>query len=216
MKSFTVIGMGLFGTQMAMELFNAGYQVLAVDKKMDRIEDIADHVSRAVCLDAKDREAMMEAGVNHYDTAIVSTTEDLSATILIAMNLKSMGISKIICKAKNHIDESILETIGEIEIIIPENVAAEKICQKIIHPGVVEYTKLSDQYDIVEIPIPRAWAGHTIADLDVRAKFGVNIIAIRSGEIMNVNLNPHTPLCAGDTMTIIVGKKQLEKLLQRL
>lgn len=214
MKSFVIIGVGLFGSQMAMELFDAGYQVLAIDKNMDKIEEIADHVSRAVCLNAKDREALLEVGVEHYDTAIVSTTEDLSAEILITMNLKSLGIPKIICKVKNDADKAVLETIGGVEIIIPERIAAKNISRKIIYPNIIEYTKLRDQYDIVEIPIPQAWVGHSIIELNIRAKYGVNIIALRTKDGMNVNIDPNAKLCAEDTITIIADKKNLKKLLQ--
>ena len=112
MKSFAIIGLGLFGTQLAMDLYNEGHNVLAIDMDEEVTESVADHVSKAGCLDAKKREPLMQLGLNRYDSVIVCTSQDLATSVIITMNLRALQVPKIICKVRNDTDREVLETLG--------------------------------------------------------------------------------------------------------
>lgn len=114
MKSFAIIGLGLFGTQLARDLYDAGHSVLAIDSDSERVENIADYVTQAVSLDAKNRELLLQVGIQKYDCVVMSITSDLATSVLITMNLKALGVPQIICKVQNETDQEILETLGKL------------------------------------------------------------------------------------------------------
>ena len=132
MKSFAIIGLGLFGSQLAMDLFNEGHNVLVIDNDENIIEKIADRVSKAVTVDAKNREALSQLGIQKYDCVIVCTSNDLATSVIITMNLKALKVQKIICKVRDETDKEVLETLGASMCIVPEHVAAMKL-SSILH-----------------------------------------------------------------------------------
>lgn len=212
MKSFAIIGLGLFGSHLSKELFNVGHNVLAIDSNENLVEDIADYVTRAVCMDAKNRAALAKLGINRYDSVIVSVSGDLATSVLITMNLKALNVSNIICKVQNDADKEVLETLGASFCIVPEQIAANKLAKKLTGRNVIDFTQLSDAHGILEISVPKCWIGKSIKDLNVRSKYSVNIIGIRSEGKLKVDFDPSFPFGERDELIIIGSNSSLERI----
>ena len=184
MKSYVVIGLGRFGTEMAVRLYNCGEEVLVIDTDEQLVDKIADRVTRAVCADARDRDVLERLGAGNFDCAIVAVGSDLAASALITMNLKSLEVPSVICKAHDDTYREILERLGADRVIIPEREMAAKLALGLTSSGVMEYIELSREVGIVELQPPARWIGQTIRNLELRKRYGVNVIAVREqGEI---------------------------------
>lgn len=212
MKSYAVIGLGLFGSQVAMDLFEQGKDVMAIDMNPELVEEYANRVSRAVVADAKKRDVLKQLGVDQCDCAIVAMTSDLATSVLVTMNLKALGIGEIICKAQNETDMEVLETLGATQVIIPEKIAATRLCRKMCHPNVLEYIEVSEEFGIVEIQVPKHWLGHNIIELNVRAKYGINIIAIKQKGKMIFSFDAKYNLQEEDILILLGDSKALKKI----
>lgn len=212
MKSYVVIGLGLFGLQTALELYELGNNVLAIDLNEELINEYANMVSRAVIADAKKREILKQLGVDKYDCAIVATTSDLATSVLITMNLKALGIKEIICKAQNETDMEVLETLGATKVIIPEKIAADRLCKRLGKPNVLEYIEVSDKCGLIELDVPKSWIGKSVIDLNIRSKYGVNIIGIKRNDEIEVSFDPTSPMLTSDILVLIGDNDALNKI----
>ncbi len=215
MKSYAVIGLGRFGTQVALELCRQGCEVLAMDVSSDLVAQISNDVTHAVVADSQDKEVLRALGVGEMDCAIVAIGSDLSASVLATMNLKELGVPQIICKAHNDTHRRVLEKLGADRVLIPEYEQAFRLARSLSAPNVLDYIELSDEYGIVEVPVPASWAGKNLRELNVRAKLGVNILAFRRGNKMNVSPAADFAIEAGD-VAVVLGDSQALKKVQKL
>lgn len=179
MKTFVVIGLGRFGSAVASELCTLGHEVLAIDESEEHVQHIADQVTHAATGDARDPAVLKALGVGNYDCAVVAVGDDIGSSTLITLNLKELGIKKVVCKAQSHVHRRVLEKIGADRVIFPEYEMALKVAQGLSSSNVLNFIELSDTYGILELEIPRGWVGQTLADLNVRARHKVNVIAVR-------------------------------------
>lgn len=212
MKSFAIIGLGLFGTHLAKTLFNDGNNVLVIDQNEKVVEQIADEVTRAVIMDAKDRKALSQLGISKYDCVIVAVSGDLATSVLVTMNLKALNVPKIICKVQNTTDKEVLETLGASLCIIPEHIGATKLAKTLEDKNVLDYIQLSDNHSIIEFSTPASWVGHSIIELGIRSKYSVNIISIKNNGIIHVDFNPADLLTENDELVIIGKNADLDRL----
>ena len=178
MKTYVVIGLGRFGTAVATELCRLGHEVLAIDGSEDRIQNIADQVTHAVAGDARDPAVLRALGVRNYDCAIVAAANDVGSSALVTMNLKELGVKKVICKAQSHVHWKVLQKIGADMVVFPEYEMGMKLAQNLSSSNILNFIELSEDYGIVELAAPKSWQGRSIRDLNVRAKYKVNIIAV--------------------------------------
>ena len=212
MKSYVVIGLGRFGSEMALKLYECGEDVLAIDSDENIIDKLADRVTKAVAADARDLDVLRKLGVEDFDRAVVAVGSDLAASALITMNLKTLGVPFIICKAHDDTYREILEKLGADRVIIPEREMADKLANGLTTAGVMEYIELSSEYGIVEITPPAEWLGKTIRALELRSRYGANVIAVRRGEDLRIPPEIDTPL-EDDFILVILGSyKVIEKL----
>ena len=203
MYSYVVIGLGRFGAEMALKLYNCGEDVLAIDTNDTTIDKIADRVTRAVVADARDVDTLRKLGVGNFDRAVVAVGSDLAASALITMNLKTLGVPYIICKAHDDTYREILEKLGADRVIIPEWEMADKLTLGLTSTGVLEYIELSDHYGIVEITPPESWVGKSIRNLALRTKYGINVLAMRRQDQLNILPNIDEPIDAQDTIVLL-------------
>ena len=205
MKSYVVIGLGRFGTEIATRLYACGEEVMVIDTDERLVDKIADRVTRAVAADARDPDVLEKLGVENFDRAIVAVGSDLAASALITMNLKSLNVPFILCKAHDDTYKSILEKLGADRVIIPEREVADKLALGLTHAGVMEYIELSQEFGIVEMePVP-GWVGKTIRELELRTRYGVNVIAVRSDDTIRIPPDIDTPIPANVIM-VMLGK----------
>lgn len=215
MKSYVVIGLGRFGAELATRLYACGEEVMVIDIDEGLIDKIADRVTRAVAADARDVDVLRKLGVENFDRAIVAVGSDLGASALITMNLKSLGVPFVLCKAHDDTYKDILERLGADRVIIPEREVADKLALGLTHAGVMEYIELSQEFGIVEMePIP-AWVGKTIRELELRNTYGVNVIAVRSHEdAIKIPPDIDTPIPA-DVVMVMLGKYEMFENLKK-
>ncbi len=213
MESYVVIGLGRFGTELATRLYACGEEVMVIDTDELLIDKIADRVTRAVAADARDIDVLRKLGVGNFDRAIVAVGTDLGASALITMNLKSLNVPYIICKAQDNTYKAILEKLGASKVIIPEWEMADKLALGMTHAGVMEYIELSQEYGIVEIKPSPEWVGKTIRELELRTRYGMNVIAVRVDEdTIQIPPDIDTPIPEEAGMVMLGSYAMFEKL----
>ncbi len=216
MKAYVVIGLGRFGTELATRLYACGEEVMAIDTDDALIDKIADRVTRAVCADARDKDVLEKLGVENFDRAIVAVGSDLAAAVLITMNLKTLGVPFVMCKARDDTYREILERLGADRVVIPEREVADKLALGLTHAGVMEYIELSQEFGIVEMePVPE-WIGKSIRELELRKRYGVNVIAVRRDDAIRIPPDIDAPV-RDDMIMVMLGQYDMfEKLKKRI
>ena len=212
MKSYAVIGLGRFGSHIAAELYSLEQDVIAIDVNENMVQDTADSVTRAVAADAKDADILKALGVQNCDCAIVAIGSDLAASVLVTMNLKNLGVPSIICKAYDSTHAEILAKLGATQVVIPEKVVAEKLAASLASPNILEDIELSEDFGIIERTAPKGWAGKSLKELNVRAKYGVNIIAVKRDDAIFASLSADFSLRSGDILVILGAYTDLDKI----
>jgi len=210
MKSYVVIGLGLFGQALARQLCMLGAEVLAMDVRSDLVQLIAGDVTHAVVGDAQDKEVLRALGVRDMDCAIVSIGDDLAASVLITMNLMELEVPYIVCKAHDETHRRVLEKLGADRVVIPEQENAQRLGRSLHSHNVLEYIELSEDYGILEIPAPKDWVGHTLIGLDVRRRYGINIIAIEGERGVNVSPPADYEIQEKDILVVLGSNYHLE------
>ena len=212
MKSYVVIGLGRFGSSLARQLCKLGAEVLALDVKGDLVQQVAGDVTHAVVGDAQDKEVLRALGVRNMDCAVIAIGDNLAASVLITMNLKELGVPFIVCKAHDETHRRVLEKLGADRVVIPEQENATRLARSLASPNVLDYIELSHDYGIIEVPTPKGWLGSSLRKLNVRAKLGVNIIAIKREGKVEVTLDPDREFSEGDVLVVLGDNKALERV----
>ena len=215
MKSYVVIGLGRFGKEMATRLYAIGEEVMAIDLDEGLIDKIADRVTRAVAADARDLDVLEKLGVENFDRAIVAVGSDLAASALITMNLKSLNVPFILCKAQDDTYKDILEKLGANRVIIPEREVADKLALGMTHAGVMEYIELSSEFGIIELEPLAEWIGKTIRELELRTRYGVNVIAVRENDAIRIPPDIDTPISPNVIMVMLGSYEMFENLKKK-
>ena len=215
MKSYIVIGLGRFGSALARQLCQLGAEVLAMDVCSDLVQQIANDVTHAVVGDAQDKEVLRALGARNFDCAVIAIGDDLAASVLTTMNLKELEVPYIVCKAHDETHRRVLEKLGVDRVIIPEKEHGERLARSLHSHNVLDYIELSEAYGILEVPAPKSWIGKTLKELNVRAKLGVNIIAVENGE--KTNVSPAADYCIqqGDVL-VVLGENYALEAVQKL
>ena len=228
MKHFAVIGLGRFGTSVARTLAEKRQQVIAIDKNEELVHDVMDNVTKAVCLDATEEKAVRSVGLQSVDVAICAIGTDVESSILVTLTLKDLGVPVIVCKATSVAHKKVLEKIGATKVILPEKDMGEKIAETLISVSdkVLDHIGISGDSSIIELIAPEEFVGKTLRDLDIRATYGVNVIAIkkkikvsRNGEEKEeekVNITPQAKdvVAEGDIL-IVFGENEKITALKR-
>ncbi|MFQ5964608.1 MAG: potassium channel family protein [Candidatus Scalinduaceae bacterium] len=178
MRQFAVIGLGRFGFKVAEILAGKGAQVIAVDKNNALVEKVRDIVTEAVQLDSTDEEALRESGVESVDVAVVSIGRSAESNILTTAILKNFGIKEIVARASTKLQAQILREVGATRVVFPEEDMGLRVANSVLAPGVLEYIELGADYNLAEIEVKGDFTGKSIKELDIKSKYGVNVIMI--------------------------------------
>ena len=215
MKSYIVIGLGRFGSQVARELCRQGCEVLAMDISSELVSQVANDVTHAVVGDGQDKEVLRALGAREFDCGIIAIGDDLAASVLVTMNLKELGVPQVICKAHDETHSRVLQKLGADRVIIPEQEQATRLAKSLSSHNVLDYIELSDEYGIIDIPAPAGWKGKSLKELNVRAALGVNILAIRRGG--RINVSPGADFTFEDQdVVVVLGDSAALKKVQKL
>lgn len=215
MKSYVVVGLGRFGSEVARQLYNCDCEVLAIDIKSELVQQIAPDVTHAVVGDSRDKEVLRALGVGDFDCAVIAIGDDLAASVLVTMNMKELGVPYLVCKAHDDVHRRVLEKLGADRVVIPEQENAARLAKGLSSPNLLDYIELSEEYSIIELPAPQSWVGKNLKELNVRAKLGVNILAVRRNGKMDVSPSAEFTFADGDVV-VVLGDARALKDVQKL
>jgi trk system potassium uptake protein len=211
-KQYVVIGLGRFGASVAKTLYSLGHDVLVIDSNEDAIDEIADSVTHAVQMDAIDEGALRSLGIKNFDVAVITIGTDIQSSIMVALLVKELGVKHIIAKAHNELHAKVLYKIGVDRVVLPERDMGVRIAHNLISSNILDYIDLSPDYSIVEIVSPKEWDGKTLRELNVRANYGINIMAIKRENGINISPGADDLIEPEDVIVAIGGSEELRKL----
>lgn len=204
-KQFAVIGMGRFGISIAKTLSELGFEVLAIDSSEQRTQEVANIVTHVVQADSTDEDALRALGLRNFDVVIVAIGQDIQSSILTTIILKELGARKVIVKAQNELHGKVVKKIGADKVIYPERDMGMRVAHHLISSSIIDYIELSDDHSIVEVRASRAMVGKSLRQLDIRAKYGCNVMGIKTGDKMNI-APAAEDLIKEDDILVVVGK----------
>ncbi len=207
---YGVIGLGRFGFNLAKTLAELGREVIAIDNDPKKIKDISEYTDNAFLVEAINKENLSETGIQNCDTIIVGIGETIDIGILATLNAIQLGVKKVIAKAITPEQGCVLEKIGA-EVVYPEKDMAVRLAKRLVSPKTMEYISLSNEIDITEIILSDKVDGITVARLDIRKKYGLNIIAVKHADNIITEISPDTVLHTNDNIVVIGRKEKIEK-----
>ncbi len=215
-KGICVIGLGNFGTNLALTLAKTK-QVLVIDEDQTKIDRIGDSVANAVCGDATNEAVLRAAGIKNCECAVVCMENELSNSILITLLLKELGISKIVVRATDERSKKVLLKVGADFVVLPEKESGTKLAYTLSRRGMVDYFAPSGDFSIVEIVTPKSWVGKSVIELDIRKKYEVSIIAVASqgNDKFTLLADPNRKFSENELLVIAGGNKAIEKLTSK-
>jgi hypothetical protein len=212
---FFVAGLGRFGESVAVTLDRMGYDVMAMDKDEDVVQDLSDQLGYVVCADASDEKNLNAIGAGNADVAVVAIG-DLSASLLTTLLLKDMGVKRIVVKALDELHGKMLQKIGADKIVYSEKEMGIRVAHNLTSPGIVDYIEMNNNITVVTIHIPEEWVGKTLIDLDVRRKYHITVVAIRRQTENFINPRPDMVMQAGDMLVILGDTSSIKEITSRL
>ena len=211
-KQYAVIGLGRFGSSVATNLHKLGYEVLAIDSSEERVQEFSNEVTHVVQADTTDEETLTALGIRNFDVVVVAIGEDIQSNILTTLQLKELGVPYIVTKAKNALHGKMLEKMGADRVVYPERDMGQRVAHNLVSSNIMDYIELSPNLGIVEVSIPRALIGKTLAETNLRAKFEINVVAIKRGEALIVPPLPSEKFKEDDVLVVVGGIKGIQRL----
>jgi trk system potassium uptake protein TrkA len=211
-KQFVVIGLGHFGSSIARTLYALGNDVLAIDKSEDRVQSISDSVTHAVQADATDENSLKSLGIRNFEVAVISIGSDIQSSIMATLLVKEKGVRHIIAKAQSELHAKVLYKIGADRVILPERDMGVRVAHNLVSSNILDYIELSPDYSIVEISANEEWEGKSLRELNMRSRYGINVMAIKRGSDINVSPAANDTIEPGDVLVVIGGTEELNKI----
>ena len=211
-KAFAVLGLGKYGKGVADELMARGAEVLVADKNRELIEQNAGRYTQAVTADLTDVTAIRELGLGDMDAVIVTMAQDLEASIMCVMIAKECGVRRVIAKAETPRKGEILKKIGADRIVYPERESGIRTAFRLMSRDIIQFFDLSSELAFLEIKPRDEWEGRSLSDLSLRAKYGINVIAVRKGENVRAINDPSTIIRKNEPLLVVMQKDDFEKL----
>jgi trk system potassium uptake protein TrkA len=212
MKQFIVIGLGRFGFSVAKTLAEKGYDVLGIDTNEKKVQELSNIVTHAVQADATDENSLKTLGVSNFDVAVVSIGEDVHANILATLILKELGVEHVVVKSKDKLHGKVLSKVGADKIVFPERDMGTRIANNLISSNMIDYIEFAPDYSLVEIRANKKMADKNLAELELRNKFGVNVMAIKTEKGLEITPEAGQLIRRGDILIVIGNNNNLEKL----
>ncbi|HZG81568.1 potassium channel family protein [Brevibacillus panacihumi] len=209
-KQFAIIGMGRFGSSVARTLYELDFEVMGIDENEERINENIQYVTHAVAADTTDERALKELGIRNFDVVVVAIGVDIQASILTVLTLKELGVKKIVAKAQNERHGQVLYKVGADRVVFPERDMGVRVAHNLISANVLDFIELAEDYSVAEVMVSPRMVGKSLRQLDLRAKYEVNVIAIKSGDKFNITPNPDDLIQVGDVLVVIGNNKDLQ------
>ncbi len=213
-RQFAVIGLGRFGRAVCGTLHKMGYQVLGTDKDEKLVNQVLAHrlASHAIQLDSTEPEALKEAGIFEVDTVIVAIGNYVQESIITTLNVKEAGVPHVVAKASSEIHEKLLRRVGADHVVFPEHDAGCVLAETLTKPAFIDRLELDPDHSIVEVLVPEAFHQKTIAELELRRHYGLNVLAVGNGDKFVINPEPYQKLTKGLIMVVVGRNKDIQRL----
>lgn len=211
MKSILLIGLGRFGKHIAMKLRELNHEVMAVDHKEELVQEILPYATGAQIGDSTNEEFLRSLGVDNYDVCIVAIGDDFQSSLETTSLLKELGARMVISRAATDVQEKFLLRNGADEVVYPEKQLAKWTAIRCSADHILDYIEIDSDHAIFEVPIPKGWLGKTVGQLDIRKKYNVNILAVRTGSRLDSFITPDIQLCEGRTLMVMGKYRDLQK-----
>lgn len=210
-KQFIIIGLGRFGASIAKTLYNLGQDVLAIDLNGDRIQEIADNVTHAIQIDATDENILKTLGIRNFDVAIVTIGTNIQASTMVTLLVKEMGVRYIVAKATSDLHAKILYKIGADKVILPEQDMGIRVAHHLVSSNILDYIELPSDYSMIELEPLDEWLNESIRDIEIRGKYGINIVAIKNDKNIDVSPPANYIIKSTDILIALGSNKDLNK-----
>lgn len=211
-KEFVVFGLGRFGKSVATTLAEGGCEVMVVDNDEDKIHEIADYVTYAVRADVTEAEALENLGLKNFDGAVIAIGENLEASVMVTILVKELGVPYVLAKAQNELHAKVLKKVGADMVVFPEKETGIRIANNLMMGNFFDAIELSSTSSMMELDILQEWIGHSLRELNLRAKNKINVIGIKRDDQLNINPDADMPLERNDVLVIIGKNEILNKL----
>lgn len=214
MKDIAVIGLGKFGMSVAKKYMEMGGNVLAIDDDAEKVQEISDFVTYAVKADMTDAEVVKSLGLSNMDVVVVAITDNMEAAIMATIYAKEEGVPLVIAKSRSEIHEKVLKKVGADIVIFPERETGYKVARRLAVDNLVELIDLSDNYCVAEVKIPSKWAGKSLIELNLRKKYGLNVVLKKNERGIDSRLDPETPLEDNCSLVVIGELEVIERIFK--
>lgn len=211
-KSYAVFGLGRYGRAVAKELVNSGKEVLAVDFDEAIINSVIADIPFCKCADITDAETVKQLGIANMDTVIIAMANNLEASVMAVMLCKEVGVKNVIVKCANEMHCKILSKVGADKVVLPESESGIRLAKNLLSSDFVDVMELSEDVSLIELDVKADWVGKTLIELSLRKKYAINIVAIRTGSGLEINVDPAMKLGSEMKLIVIANKSKLKKL----
>ncbi|SDB08412.1 MULTISPECIES: TrkA family potassium uptake protein [unclassified Butyrivibrio] len=211
MKSILIIGVGNFGMLIAKQVHELGHQVMAIDKDEERINEVLPYVTNALIGDSTNENFLRSIGINNFDVCIETIGNDFQSSLETTSLLKELGGKKVVSRANREVQAKFLLRNGADEVVNPEKEIAKWTAIRYTSNHILDYVKLDDNHAIFEVKLPRDWIGKSIKEINIRQKFGINIMAIKENGDMNLTISPDDVIKEGQTLLVLGEHKAIQR-----
>ena len=211
-RSYAVFGLGRYGLAVAKELVNNGAEVLAIDSNESIVNSAIMDIPLCKCADVTNMDVIKSLGIANMDVVIIAMANNLEASIMAIMLCKEVGVKTVIAKCANEMHRKLLSKIGADKVVLPENESGTRLAKNLLSSGFVDVIELSNDVSLIELNVKDEWVGKTLIELNLRKKYGVNVIAVRQGNNLQINIDPARKLGRDMQLVVIVNTSKLSKL----
>jgi trk system potassium uptake protein TrkA len=211
-KEFAVIGLGRFGSSVALTLVERGFSVLGIDSKPDIVQRMSEQLTQVVTLDATDEDALMAVDIASFDTVVVAIGDNFESNLMTTVALKSIGVKNVVCKTLTERQRTILLRVGADQVVLPEHDAGRRLANVLTGPGVLDQLELEPGYSITELRVPPSMVGHHLVDTDLRHRFGVTVLVVKREKTLTVSPSPDFIFSKNDLLVVIGSNSDIARL----
>lgn len=212
MRQIAVIGLGRFGAAVALTLVDLGHQVLGVDVREQLTQKLADRLTHVAHADCTDEDTLKALGLRNFDAVVVAIGHNLDASILVTVMLKEIGVPLVVAKAASELHGKVLVRVGADRVVYPERDMGARVAHSLVAANVLDYIELSPDYNIIEMKATPNMVGKTLRDLELRARFGINVMAIKTGTRMNISPRAEDKVGADDILVVLGDNESLRRV----
>ena len=212
-KQYLVIGCGRFGSSVAKKMCQLGNEVMVIDKDEDSINNIAELVTHTAIVDVTEERDLKSIGLGNFDVVIVAISSDVRASIMATVMAKEMGVPKVVCKAKDELQAKVLYKIGADKVVFPERVMGIRLAYNLASENILDQINLDPEYSIMEIVTPQNWVGKTIIELNLRAKYDITVLAVKTQSGLKVMPSPNYKMQEKNILIIIGNTDKISDII---